>query len=226
MLIDAPQTILLSIHDLPNHKYWAFKQMQLGQAPLATTRGLKFYKILGTGGGNGFSMWPNFSQYALLTVWNKKEDALNFLSENSFFKEYSQHSDSVRLFQLLAVYGHGSWDGQKPFEHHDMKYDDELPHAVITRARIRAWRLLEFWKHVPSVSQSIEGRPGLKLAVGIGEWPLVQQATFSVWDDLESIKAYAYQSKLHGAVVRKTRDRQWYGEEMFTRFRVLLQKEL
>jgi len=43
------------------------------------TKGLLFYKFLGTGGKNGFSLWPDWSTYALLTTWENEEDAKNLL---------------------------------------------------------------------------------------------------------------------------------------------------
>jgi hypothetical protein len=38
-----------------------------------------------------------------------------------------------------------------------------------------------FWSKVGSVSQSLEGYDGLVLSIGVGEWPLIQQATISIW---------------------------------------------
>ena len=49
---------------------------------------VKFYKLLGTGAGNGFLI-PDFSTYALLVVWNSKKNAEDFLQK-------SEHSVSIR----------------------------------------------------------------------------------------------------------------------------------
>ena len=39
-----------------------------------------------------------------------------------------------------------------------------------------------FWRAVPPVSLDLAGRPGLRLAVGIGEAPVGLQGTFSLWE--------------------------------------------
>ena len=49
--------------------------------------------------------------------------------------------------------------------------------------------------------------------------PLVQQATFSLWESSALMKAYAYQSEFHREVVQKTRQLGWYKEELFARFK-------
>ena len=36
---------------------------------------LTFYKFLGTGGKNGFSLIPDFNTYALVTCWKNREQA-------------------------------------------------------------------------------------------------------------------------------------------------------
>ena len=38
-----------------------------------------FFKLMGTGGGNGFSLKPDFGTYAFLGVWESKLQLLNFL---------------------------------------------------------------------------------------------------------------------------------------------------
>jgi hypothetical protein len=47
------------------------------------------------------------------------------------------------------------------------------------------------------------------------------QATFSLWTSGKAMRDFAYKSDHHAEVVRLTRERAWYKEEMFTRFRVL-----
>jgi hypothetical protein len=53
---------------------------------------------------------------------------------------------------------------------------------------------------------------------GIGEAPLVQMATFSIWESLDALKNFAYTSPEHKEAIRKTRQIDWYKEEMFARF--------
>jgi len=57
--------------------------------------------------------------------------------------------------------------------------------------------------------------------VGIGENPFLDQATFSIWESPEAMKKYAYQSFDHSDVIKLTRDRKWYSEELFARFAIL-----
>ena len=50
--------------------------------------GLQFYKLLGSGGKTGFSLFPDFSTYAMLSVWNNEEDAENFLKTSKLICSY------------------------------------------------------------------------------------------------------------------------------------------
>ena len=65
---------------------------------------------------------------------------------------------------------------------------------------------------------------GLSFSKGFGEWPIFILATFSVWDSLEHMKAYAYENPSHAAMVKKTRELNWYKEELFSRFVVWNEK--
>ena len=62
---------------------------------------------------------------------------------------------------------------------------------------------------------------GYVTSFGIGEAPLYRQATFSVWESVEDMKAFAYQSAEHREVIQKTRDENWYSEELFARFKLI-----
>jgi hypothetical protein len=73
---------------------------------------------------------------------------------------------------------------------------------------------------VPPVSASLAGRPGLRLAIGIGESPLGLQGTFSVWDSGRALRAFACAGP-HAEVVARTPVQRWYTEELFARFGVL-----
>ena len=198
-------------------KWWAFSQMGIRPIQTEEVSGLSFVKMLGSGGGNGFSIFPNFSAYGLLAVWESEDSARHFFKKNSDFRHFCQKSSEQWTVFLQTAKVHGEWDGQCPFRE-TVEYDPQKPVAVLTRATIYTKHLWRFWKFVPSVSRSIEDKEGLLFSVGVGELPLVQQATFSLWQNSKYMMQYAYQSRYHKEVVHKTRELGWYSEEMFTRF--------
>jgi hypothetical protein len=200
-----------------SNKWWAFKQMQLGKQHLSTVAGLTFYKILGSGAKNGFSAVPNFGTYVLFCVWETERHADDFFQLNPFYAEYKNRSSEQLTAYLHPAEAHGLWDGIQPFQK-SAQLDSEKPIVVLTRARIRFRKLWSFWSRVGSVSQSLDGYDGLVLSIGVGEWPLIQQATISIWKTQKEMMDYAYQNTKHREVVTMTRQLNWYKEEMFARF--------
>jgi len=97
----------------------------------------------------------------------------------------------------------------------------EGPIGILTRASIRFSKAKEFWNNVAAVQAQMSQAKGLLYSVGIGEMPYLRQATFSIWENIESMKSFAYQSADHVATIQKTRSENWYREEMFIRFRVI-----
>jgi heme-degrading monooxygenase HmoA len=111
----------------------------------------------------------------------------------------------------------GTWVGKNPFVK-GADLDPTQPVAVITRATIKWNWLFRFWKYVPTSQKPLEGNKGLIYTKGIGEVPIVQMATFSLWKDFEAVKEFAYNSEQHKEAIRKTRKNEWYSEELFSRF--------
>jgi hypothetical protein len=93
--------------------------------------------------------------------------------------------------------------------------------GVLTRATIRPRHLRAFWRDVPAASRALEKAPGLVASIGVGELPLIRQATFSLWRDTEAMKRYAYGTAEHREVIERTRREGWYSEELFARFAVV-----
>jgi hypothetical protein len=210
-------TISFFRYTTPSNKWWAFKLMGQAVPDLEKVKGLQFVKMMGSGAGNGFSIWPNFGTYGLLCVWDEEATARHFFEANPIFKECKQKSEAWWTVFMQAAHFHGEWDGTCPFTI-TTPFDKKKPVAVITRATIATKKLWQFWRFVPSVGKSVENKPGMLFSIGIGELPLVQQATFSLWEDSEKMMAYAYDSAHHKEVVRKTRELGWYTEELFARF--------
>lgn len=198
-------------------KFWAFTQMQLGQKHLKNIEGLVFSKLLGSGAEKGFSSVPNLGTYALLCVWHSEEMANTFFATNHFFKRYKSRSSEVLTIFAHSAEAHGKWDGMQPFEK-NADLDLNRPVLVLTRASIRFSKLISFWRRVGKVSQSLENYEGLVFSIGVGEWPLIQQATLSVWNTQAEMLDYAYKNEKHKEVVMLTRKLKWYKEEMFARF--------
>jgi len=199
------------------NKFWGLKMMQFAHKGLAKANGLSFYRLLGSGKGRGFNPLPDWSVYSLLQVWDSEEDAQIFFKSSDLIKQYKSHSDELFTLYMKSISAGGTWVGKNPFKK-GADLNPELPIAVITRATIKWNWLLRFWKYVPTSEEGLEGNEGLIYTKGVGEIPIVQMATFSLWKDFESVKKFAYNSKQHQEAIRKTRQNEWYSEELFARF--------
>lgn len=198
-----------------NRAWWAFGQM--GRRTLEHPAGATFSKMLGTG-RNGFGVIPNFRQYAFLAAWESERQAEDFFA-SPIFRAYTARAQEHRTLKMRPIQSHGQWDGEEPFmvaRETGEKYDG--PVIVLTRARINFTKLLDFWRHVPQAHASLKKAKGVLLALGVGELPFVEQATVSIWESAEDVKRYAYLQAGHREIVQRTRQRGWYGEELFARF--------
>lgn len=201
-------------------RFWAFKQMLLGPRSLQSQPGLQFFKFLGTGGGKGFSLWPDFGTYAILTVWDTPNDFTAMVKTNTYWATYMSKASEYRRLDLIPVHSHGLWSGVNPFAAYQEKSASRSNQnvAVVTRATLRWNRLLSFWRSVPKAAKTIEGASGVVFYKGVGEWPWIQQATVSIWHDFEAVHDFAYKNRGHADIVRKTKAFKWYKEDLFSRF--------
>jgi len=200
-------------------KSWAFMQMQFAHADLRKTKGLTFYKLMGSGRELGFSPFPDWGVYALLGVWENELSAHTFLSEAPIFARYQKMSSEQWTIFMKPIHTKGLWSGGNPFQASTDLDEANSLIAVITRATIRTRKLVKFWRYVPISQMPIQrGCEGLIYTKGIGEAPLVQMATISIWENLESLKKFAHASPEHQQAIRKTQQLDWYKEEMFARF--------
>ena len=218
MAAKAQQITQLDFFHLKQNKFWAFKQMGVGYTALNNIPGLVFVRLLGTGAGAGFSLFPDFSTYAVLLVWESQADADDFRNNSSFLGRYHGKCDQIRVLTLSNTHSHGKWAGQNPFVIGNKSGFKKNTIAVITRATLRWSRLLSFWKAVPKASKAIEKAKGVLYYKGICEWPFIQQATISLWQSQEDVMQFAYRSQAHASIVKTTRKKRWYKEDLFARF--------
>lgn len=189
---------------------------RMGRPAIITKNNLTFFKPFGTGSGNGFSIIPDFSTYGFISVFSSEDEAKQFL-KNDNIKEYSKTADSFSHVLMHNIKSHGKWSNRNPFIS-SVDFDEEKPLAVITRATIKPRLAYQFWRNVPSVSKSMDNYKGLTFSKGIGEFPLLMQATFSIWSSGKAMKDYAYSNPKHAEMIKKTRELDWYSEELFARF--------
>ena len=199
------------------NKFWGLKMMQFAHISLVNTKGLSFYRLLGSGKGKGFNPFPDWSVYCLLQVWESEEAAHTFFNSSDLIQQYSERTDELFTLYMKNISAGGTWVGKNPFEK-GADLDSTLPIAVITRATIKWNWLIRFWKYVPTSQKPLDGNEGLIYTKGIGEIPIIQMATFRLWKNFESVKQFAYNRKQHQEAIRRTRKNDWYREELFARF--------
>jgi hypothetical protein len=212
---NTPFTTITFFNLLSINKFWAFAQMRNGGKLLNNQNGILFSKLMGSGRGAGFSIIPNFSIYSMLTVFQSYQHFIDF-TNSEFWQNYSSRSHESFTVILSPLEVKGTWNNKQPFGTKNPP-TNEL-RAVITRASIKKSKLVQFWKQVPATSKAIEKAKGKLFSIGIGELPLIEQATFSMWENSKAIRDYAYRNKAHKKAVTDTHKINWYSEEMFARF--------
>ncbi|TSD66691.1 DUF3291 domain-containing protein [Inquilinus sp. KBS0705] len=199
---------------------FALLAMALHRLPMWLQDGCAFWKLLGSGRNGTFDLQPDWQQWGLMAAWEDRE-AYDRFAKTSFVSKWWKALGAEQWTVLCQpLQSHGKWDGKEPFGNTNTPIGDG-PVAVLTRATIRFTRLKNFWAHVDEVANLMTGAPGYITSFGIGEAPVYRQATFSIWESMEQMKAFAYGSKTHAEVIKKTRSEDWYSEELFARFKIL-----
>lgn len=201
------------------NRLWAFSQMQFARGPLKRMPGIGFFKLFGTGTGEGFTPVPNFGVYAILATWASEDAAREAVANGRVFKAWRAHASEAATVYLNAISSRGTWDGVSPFEVNKM-VGIPVPMAVMTRATLKKRFVFDFWRQTPDISGTVREQTNLKFKIGMGEVPWFQQVTFSIWDDPEKMKAFAYKSQSHANAIKQVRDNKWFKEELYARFHV------
>ena len=211
----------LTLFHFNSNRFWAFKQMGIAPFTFHKIEGLVFSKLMGTGAGAGFSLYPDFGTYSILCVWKDRLSADDFINKSDHSMLISKKAFSREDYFLNPIHSHGKWDGLNPFKGDNIPLNKSKKIAIITRASLNFSKLFEFWRSVPKASKAIKNASGVVWFKGIGELPFIQQATFSIWNNIESVTDFAYKNKNHAEIVKKTRQRNWYKEDLFARFEII-----
>lgn len=199
-------------------KYWAFKMVRLAIPRLQRIRGCTFFKVLGSGAGGGFSVLPDLTTYAILQVWEDESWANKFFNSSSIFEEYKNHSQEHWITYAKNISATGTWSGSEPFEPSNGIDTRNKSLLVITRATVRFRSLLNFWSLVPMSQKSYLGNEGVLYTKGVGEIPIVEMATYSLWKTEAELTKFAQDKNGHGKSSKRALKKNWFRESLFSRF--------
>ena len=196
--------------------------MGAARLPMARVPGLEFWKLCGSGTDEGFTPIPNTAVYAILCVWKDKDAAQKGLADARIFSRYRARAGAHWTVYLGPVSSRGKWSGVAPFRATAKPPREQSgPIAALTRATIKPRIAMQFWRRAPDISRVIGSDPNVIFKIGIGEVPLLQQVTFSIWPDTHSMAAFARADGPHARAIAAVREGQWFREELYARFCVL-----
>ncbi|GAC1479982.1 MAG: hypothetical protein NVS1B12_17680 [Acidimicrobiales bacterium] len=190
------------------------------RAALARVDGLVLGRFLGTAAGNSTAGGADLNRWALVGVWEDAEAAADFWTLEPVALRLRDRASERWSATLVPRRSRGRWAGVEPFGPADHRTAEGGPVAVLTRATVRARRLRAFHSARGPVDRVLHDADGLVADVGMGEWPVGQQATFSLWRGDDAVRQFARVDRTHAEVVHRTRQEGWYAEELFVAFRV------
>ncbi|RYD78596.1 MAG: DUF3291 domain-containing protein [Sphingobacteriales bacterium] len=200
---------------------FAFLGMAVLRIPLWLNKQCRFWKLMGSGKDAQVDLAPDFKHWAILTTWDNKADCDEFYKQSFVIKWFRFFGSEEFTILLKPLTAHGLWSNKQPFKIDRNQEMQSGRIAVITRAAIHLNKVKEFRNNIKRAAAEMRSANGFILSAGVGENPFLDQATFSIWENLESMRNYAYKSVDHSDVIKLTRQRKWYSEELFARFEII-----
>ncbi len=210
------QVAVLVLADIaPAHRLWGWSRIVKGPQALQGHKQLAFAKVMGSGFEGGFGLRPSVSRQGLFAVFQSLDAADEFMDQSDLVHSYRQRASECCVLALRAWSCRGSWDGTALALSAQQAVAG--PVAALTRASIAVRKASDFWRYAPASQASLETAAGCQLAVGLGEAPFLRQATFTLWDSVAAMDAYA-RSGPHLEAIKAAAQRQFFTESMFARF--------
>lgn len=200
-------------------RMWALYMMGAARGAMSRVPDIGFWKLCGSGSGEGFTPIPNTAVYAILATWPDLETAQNRTGQHPIFQRYHQRATEAWSVFLTPTSVKGEWSGQQPFLPEQAATPGPL--AALTRATVKPSVAMKFWQQVPDISTVIGADPNVAFKIGIGEVPLLHQITFSIWPDKTTMAEFARKDGPHARAITAVRAGDWFREELYARFAVV-----
>lgn len=104
---------------------------------------------------------------------------------------------------MSPTFSKGSWSGFDCWQLYENLYSSG-PICSLPRATLKSEFLYRFWKLVSPISLEYKDYQGLIFSQGLGELPLVEQATFTVWENVFAMEAFARKTFYGGLFAKFT----------------------
>jgi hypothetical protein len=199
----------------PRAVLWGWSRLVMQRWPLRSVPGLRFSKVLGSGHEGGFGLRPSGSRQGLFLVFDDEVDARSFVDTSPVLRAYRQHAAELFTVLLRACSSKGNWSGTRLAVTASQPLDG--PVASLTRASIRPGKAWRFWRLQPATEVALAQAEGCLFAAGVGEAPLLRQATFTLWRNAAAMDVYA-RSGAHAEAIRAAYGGGYFSESMFVRF--------
>lgn len=216
------QTVSLSLFRFDGlaARLWVLGQMGAARLSFARLPDAGFWKLCGSGTGEGFTPKPNWGVWAILASWPDGESARRHVATAAVYQRWRNRAAESWTVYLEPLSARGKWSGAAPFHPEPAANANNRALAVLTRASLKPSKLLRFWQRVPDISGVIGADPNVIFKIGIGELPLLHQVTFSIWPDAATMANFARGDGPHGRAIAAVRQGDWFAEELYARFAV------
>lgn len=218
----AIETVSLSLFRFatPWARLWAFAQMGAARLSLPKTPDIGFWKLLGSGVGEGFTPTAFPHVFAILATWPDEKTARQQTTQAPTYRSFKRKSSEAWTVYLATTSSRGKWSDQAPFQVENPPASNG-PLAALTRATVKPRKAWRFWKRVPEISDMIGDNEDVLFKIGVGEVPLLHQVTFSIWPDTNAMAEFARRDGPHARAIQAVREEDWFAEELYARFQVL-----
>ncbi len=207
--------VMTLVNIKPQAKYSGIARLMFNRFSTYRPSGLILQKHMGSGKNAGFSVNPSGTHQGLFCLFDNLSNANQFLKESPLLAWYREHAQELFSVKLRAYSVKGTWSGHQLTP--ALSSAPPGPIASLTRASIKPVNAISFWSKAPPAEIDLHETPGCLISAGVGEAPILRQATFTIWESQAAMDTYA-RSGAHLTAIKAAMQGHYFSESMFVRF--------